>query len=248
MHTHTHECCDFNLPSSSIFAATALLATTTPPRLRHCSLRMVPSTQESASPAFHSPIAHTSSWKMAILPPMQPARRKSTKSPLRSANAADAGALGHRMEHGSDVHHASTLTPQPQAAIHLQPPFARKPEVKIRCVLAGRHSPLAIWSTLPARRVDLRGFTRSVGRRYLPRSNASRVSHRTWTGPRTRRVCEDPSGRHGPRSCRVGGSRGGYTHMDGCRPSRGAPKSSYWTTTGPPNEMQGGATEPLIRA
>ena len=71
------------------------------------------------------------------------------------------------------------------------------PEVKIRCVLAGRHSPRTIWSTLPARRVDLRGFTRSVTRWYLPRSNALRVSHRTWTGPRTRRVCEGPSGRHG---------------------------------------------------
>ena len=27
-------------------------------------------------------------------------------------------------------------------------------------------------------------------------SNASRVSHRTWMGARTRRVCEHPSGRH----------------------------------------------------
>ena len=64
------------------------------------------------------------------------------------------------------------------------------PEVKIRCVLAGRHNPRTIWSTLPARRVNLRGFTRSVMRMYLPRSNALRASHRTWTGPRTQRVCE----------------------------------------------------------
>ena len=28
-------------------------------------------------------------------------------------------------------------------------------------------------------------------------SNASRVSHRTWMGARTRRVCEHPSSRHG---------------------------------------------------
>ena len=71
--------------------------------------------------------AHEPLWKLTILPPMQPAHGESTKSPLQSANAADAGALRHRMEYGSDVHHASTLTPQPQAAIHLQPPFARKP-------------------------------------------------------------------------------------------------------------------------
>ena len=32
---------------------------------------------------------------------------------------------------------------------------------------------------------------------YLPRSNALRVSHRTWTGPRTRRVCWGRSRRHG---------------------------------------------------
>ena len=41
------------------------------------------------------------------------------------------------------------------------------PEVKVRCVLAGRHRSRAIWSTLSARRVDLRGFTRSVTRMYL---------------------------------------------------------------------------------
>ena len=52
---------------------------------------------------------------------------ESTKSPLQSANAADAGALGHQMEHSSGVHHASMLTPQPQAASHLQPPLASKP-------------------------------------------------------------------------------------------------------------------------
>ena len=71
------------------------------------------------------------------------------------------------------------------------------PEVKVRCVLAGRHRSRAIWSTLSARRANLRRFTRSVGRRYPPRSNALRVSHRTWTGTRTRRVCQFPSGRHG---------------------------------------------------
>ena len=78
-------------------------------------------------PASLTLIAHTGRCKMAILPPTQPAHDESTKSPLRSANAADAGALGHQMEHASDIHHASTLAPQPQAAIDLQPPLASKP-------------------------------------------------------------------------------------------------------------------------
>ena len=82
------------------------------------------------------------------------------------------------------------------------------PEVKVRCVLAGRHRSRAIWSTLSPRRANLRRFTRSnVGRRYnLPRSNALRVSHRTWTGTRTRRVCELPSGRHGRAVSEAAGS------------------------------------------
>jgi len=86
-------------------------------------------------------------WCSAL---MQPARRKSTKSPLRSANAADAGALGHGMEHGSDVHHASTLTPQPQTAIHLR---VRVPP--LRTYSQYRHD---IWcevcAGLPVRRRD----------------------------------------------------------------------------------------------
>ena len=80
------------------------------------------------------------------------------------------------------------------------------PAVKIRCVLAGRHSPRTIWSTLPARRVDLRGFTSGAryAVEYLPRSNASRVSHRVLTaGQPTRRRCAtmSPSRRHGRAPC-----------------------------------------------
>ena len=131
----THECYDIVLHTRptrahhSIFAATALLATTTPSRLRHCPVPISQSTQgpPPATPASHSPIAYTSRWKLAILLPMQPAHGESTKSPLQSANAADAGALGHQMEHGSNIHHASTLAPQPQADIDLQPPLASKP-------------------------------------------------------------------------------------------------------------------------
>ena len=57
------------------------------------------------------------------------------------------------------------------------------PEVKIRCVLAGRHRSRDIWSTLPARHVDLRGFTKSVARMYLPRSNALDYAFLTGPGP-----------------------------------------------------------------
>ena len=44
-----------------------------------------------------------------------------------------------------------------------------------RCVAAGGHSPRDTLSTLPARRAGRRGFARSVGRRYVPRSSALRV-------------------------------------------------------------------------
>mgnify|MGYP006974861802 CR=1 FL=1 len=40
-------------------------------------------------------------------------------------------------------------------------------------------------------------FTMRAGRMYLPRSRASRVVLRTKTGPRARRVREDPSNPHG---------------------------------------------------
>ena len=49
------------------------------------------------------------------------------------------------------------------------------PEVIARCVAAGGHSPRDTLSTLPARRAGRRGFARSVGRRYVPRSSALRV-------------------------------------------------------------------------
>ena len=131
----THECYDIVLHTRptrahhSIFAATALLATTTPSILRHCPVPISQSTQgpPPATPASHSPIAYTSRWKLAILLPMQPAHGDSTKSPLHSAKAADDGALGHQMEHSSGAQHASMLTPQPQAASHLQPPLVSKP-------------------------------------------------------------------------------------------------------------------------
>ena len=57
------------------------------------------------------------------------------------------------------------------------------PEVKRRCVLAGRHRSRAIWSTLLARHVDLRGFTRSAVRSSLPFENANDLSHRGRMGP-----------------------------------------------------------------
>ena len=67
----------------------------------------------------------------------------------------------------------------------------------LRCVRATRASARDMCSTLPARRVDLRGFTSAVVRMYLLCQNASRDSHRVLTGPWRRRVRRDPSSRHG---------------------------------------------------
>ena len=70
-----------------------------------------------------------------------------------------------------------------------------------RCVADVRPIAHDMCSTLPARRVDLRRFTRVVGRMYLLCWNASRVLHRTWSwmamGTSRRRVCWFPSSRHG---------------------------------------------------
>ena len=52
----------------------------------------------------------------------------------------------------------------------------------LRCVRATRASARDICSTLPARRVDLSRFTRSVTRMYRLCSNASCVTHRVLTG------------------------------------------------------------------
>ena len=71
------------------------------------------------------------------------------------------------------------------------------PDVIPRCVVARRRSARDVSSTSSVCREDLRRFTRSVRRMYLLCSNASRVLHRTWTGARTRHVCEHPSSRHG---------------------------------------------------
>ena len=131
----THECYDFILhigrrrAHSSIFAATALLATATPSRLRHSPVRIARSTQrESLQPSPSGPaVAHTARRKMASKPPRQPPRGESRKSPLRCVNKADQLALGHSMEHGIGLHHAKVKEPLPHAAIHLQPPVACKP-------------------------------------------------------------------------------------------------------------------------
>ena len=67
-----------------------------------------------------------------------------------------------------------------------------------RCVADVRPIAHDMCSTLPARRVDLRRFTRSVTRRYRLCWNASRVLHRILTGSRRPRVVRvTPSGRHG---------------------------------------------------
>ena len=68
--------------------------------------------------------------------------------------------------------------------------------MNLRCVVPVRHSARDMCSTLPARRVDRRRFTRHVTRMYLLCQNASRDSHRVLTGPWRRRVRRDPSSRH----------------------------------------------------
>ena len=67
----------------------------------------------------------------------------------------------------------------------------------LRCVRATRASARDICSTLPARRVDLSRFTRSVGRMYPLSSNASCVSHRFFSATGRRRAAMSPSRRHG---------------------------------------------------
>ena len=67
----------------------------------------------------------------------------------------------------------------------------------LRCMRATRAKARDICSTLPARGVDLRRFTRAVGRMYLLTPNALRVLHRTKTGTWRRRATMCPSGRHG---------------------------------------------------
>ena len=71
------------------------------------------------------------------------------------------------------------------------------PELNPRCVLAGGRSSRDTLSTLPARRADLRGFARSVTRRYPLSSNASCVSHRVFSATGRRRAAMSPSRRHG---------------------------------------------------
>ena len=125
----THECYDFILhigrrrAHSSIFAATALLATATPSRLRHRPVRIAPSTQrESLQPSPSGPaVAHTARRKMASKPPRQPPRGESRKSQLHRAINTNQAALGHSMEHGVGLHHAPVKESLPLAALHLEP-------------------------------------------------------------------------------------------------------------------------------
>ena len=81
--------------------------------------------------------------------------------------------------------------------------------MNLRCVVPVRHSARDMCSTLPARRVDRRRFTRRVTRMYLPRSNASRDSIRVWMGTWPRCATMSPSSRHGRTvtEAAVGGTR-----------------------------------------
>ena len=91
----------------------------------------------------------------------------------------------------------------------------------LRCVRATRASARDMCSTLPARRVDLRGFTSAVGRMYPLSSNASRDSIRVLTGIEPRSVAQYPSGRHG---CALAEAAVGGTRVQSAAGRREAPK------------------------
>ena len=98
-------------------------------------------------------------------------------------------------------------------------------------------------SSLPARRADLRGFARSVTRRYRLCSNASSFSHRVLTGSWRRRASMTPSSRHGRYTgVRCRGSTQLWT-VPASRASRGAASRSR----GAPKRVSTGARqEPLV--
>ena len=130
---------------------------------------------------------------------------------LRCLSKGSAAAHAHSTQPANGLQRAEVLPMLPLAVQLVQPPlcanlpnagimrggehgsFTRGDEASssmkgcslcmyLRCVRATRASARDICSTLPARCVDLRRFTRSFARMYLLSSNASRVSHRTWTG------------------------------------------------------------------
>ena len=133
------------------------------------------------------------------------------KVELRCLSKGSAAAHAHSTQPVGDLQRAEELPTVPPAAELVQPPlranllnagivrggehgsFTRGDEASssmkgcslcmyLRCVRATRASARDICSTLPARRVDLRKFTRAVTRMYLLCFDALRVLHRTWTG------------------------------------------------------------------
>ena len=160
------------------------------------------------------------------------------KSMLRCLSSRCAAAHAHSTQPAGGLQRAEVLPTMPLAAELVQPPLASLPAnagierggehgsfmrgdeasssmkgcslcMYLRCVRATRASARDMCSTLPARRVDLRGFASAVGRMYLLCFNASCFSHRVWTATWRRRATMSPSGRHGhavPEAA-VGGTR-----------------------------------------
>ena len=95
-----------------------------------------------------------------------------------------------------------------------------------RCVADVRPIAHDICSTLPARRVDLRRFTRVVlvGRMYLLSAVLERFTRFALGLDGRTETTYDPAPIWSARLCRVGGSRGGYTRMSVSRASRAAEK------------------------
>ena len=113
-----------DVAQTAICATTALLTPADSLKAAHSPVRIVLSTQQPSLEPCQSAsvIAYTARCPTAFKPACQPVHGESSKSPLRSANASNAGALGHSMEHMDDIHHASALKPHQRAATHLQPP------------------------------------------------------------------------------------------------------------------------------
>ena len=128
---------------------------------------------------------------------------KPRRSPRGRFCATERRSREHSSDHTKVCRHSDEQATLLPAAKLLQPPSAaeHKPNVRLstgewmsasavsqgglgskrcslgvitKCVAAGGHSPRDTWLTLPARRAGRRGFARSVGRMYLPRSSALR--------------------------------------------------------------------------
>ena len=154
---------------------------------------------------------HAVGLKLSREPPPAALARRCMKVELRCLSKGSDAAHAHSTQPVDGLQRAEELPTVPPAAELVQPPlranlpnagivrggehgsFTRGDEASssmkgcslcmyLRCVRATGASARDMCSTLPARRVDLRKFTRAVTRMYLLCFDALRVLHRLWTG------------------------------------------------------------------